>query len=71
MIMTQTRPVIQRFESSTGARIYRIPMDVFPGFIGYAYLLLGAGVPTLVDTGSGYQTSTGAIDDDKVRSQKR
>ncbi|MAU13153.1 MAG: MBL fold metallo-hydrolase [Anaerolineaceae bacterium] len=58
MIMTQTRPVIQRFESSTGARIYRIPMDVFPGFIGYAYLLLGAGVPTLVDTGSGYQTST-------------
>ncbi|MCA9882740.1 MAG: MBL fold metallo-hydrolase [Anaerolineae bacterium] len=56
--MTQTQSAVQRFESSSGVRIYRIPMEVFPGFIGYAYLLLGAGVPTLVDVGSGYQAST-------------
>lgn len=55
---TQTLPTIQRFESSSGVRIYRIPMEVFPGFYGYAHLLLGAGVPTLVDTGSGYNNST-------------
>jgi glyoxylase-like metal-dependent hydrolase (beta-lactamase superfamily II) len=33
-------------------------MNVFPGFIGYSFLLLGAGVPTLIDCGSGFGTST-------------
>src|SRR6188768_4213049 len=52
-------PAIEQFISSTGARIYRLPMIVFPnGFIAYAYLVLGADVPTLVDTGSGYGRST-------------
>ena len=50
-------PAIERFESSTGARIYRIPTEAFPGFIVYCYILLDAGVPTLVDTGSGYGDS--------------
>jgi glyoxylase-like metal-dependent hydrolase (beta-lactamase superfamily II) len=51
-------PAIQRFESSTKVRIYRIPCEVFPNFIGYVYVVLGAGEPTLVDTGSGYGDST-------------
>lgn len=50
-------PPVQRFESSDGHRIYRLPMEAFPGFIVYAYLVLGAGVPTLVDTGSGLGSS--------------
>ena len=50
-------PAIERFESNTGVRIYRIPAEAFPGFIVYCYVLLGAGVPTLVDTGSGYGNS--------------
>ena len=51
-------PATQRFESDTGVRIYRIPMELFPnGFVGFAHLLLGAGVPTLVDTGSGFPDS--------------
>ena len=45
---------VQRFENQAGIVLYRIPMDVFPGFIGYSYLMLGAGVPTLIDTGSGF-----------------
>lgn len=53
---TQTK--LERFETTTGVHIYRIPMEVFPNFIGYAYLLLGAGAPTLVDTGSGFGSST-------------
>lgn len=45
---------VTRFDSSSGARIYRIPMTVFNnGFVGYSYLVLEAGPPTLVDTGSG------------------
>jgi glyoxylase-like metal-dependent hydrolase (beta-lactamase superfamily II) len=50
-------PPIERFESNTGVRIYRIPCEAFPNFIAYAYVLLGAGAPTLVDTGSGYGNS--------------
>lgn len=50
-------PPIERFESNTGARIYRLPLEVFPGFIAYAYVVLEAGPPTLVDTGSGYGNS--------------
>jgi glyoxylase-like metal-dependent hydrolase (beta-lactamase superfamily II) len=50
-------PPIQRFDSSAGIRIYRIPVEAFPGFIAYAYIVLGAGEPTLVDTGSGMGNS--------------
>lgn len=52
-------PPIETFTSSTGVKIYRIPVVVFPnGFVAFCYVLLGAGVPTLVDTGSGYGRST-------------
>jgi len=50
-------PAIERFESDNGVCIYRIPLEVFPGFIAYAYLVLEAGPPTLIDTGSGYGSS--------------
>ena len=46
-------PPVERFESNSGARIYRMPCEAFPGFIVYAYLVLEAGPPTLIDTGSG------------------
>ncbi|MDX1992202.1 MAG: MBL fold metallo-hydrolase [bacterium] len=45
-------PAIQRFVTSTGARIYRIPLQVFSNFMGYSYLVLEAGTPALVDAGS-------------------
>lgn len=52
-------PPIERFDSSSGARIYRIPVEAFPGnFIAYCYVILEAGVPTLVDTGSGFGSSS-------------
>lgn len=53
-----TAPTIERFDSSTGARIYRIPITVFTnGFVGYCFVVLDAGVPKLIDTGSGYPGS--------------
>ena len=51
-------PPIERFESSNGARLYRIPVEAFPGFVVYCYVLLNAGVPTLIDTGSGIGSSS-------------
>ncbi len=51
-------PAVERFETNTGVRIYRIPMMVFPnGFIGFSYVVLNAGPPTLIDCGSGYGDS--------------
>jgi glyoxylase-like metal-dependent hydrolase (beta-lactamase superfamily II) len=51
-------PAIERFQSNNGVRIYRIPLEVFTnGFIGYAYMVLDAGLPTLVDCGSGFGRS--------------
>jgi glyoxylase-like metal-dependent hydrolase (beta-lactamase superfamily II) len=51
-------PAIERFDSDSGAKIYRIPMIVFPnGFMAYSFLVLDAGPPTLIDTGSGIADS--------------
>ncbi|MFW5709001.1 MAG: MBL fold metallo-hydrolase [Chloroflexota bacterium] len=51
-------PYIDRFETRSGIRIYRIPMVVFPnGFVAYSFLILNAGPPALVDAGSGFESS--------------
>lgn len=44
---------VRRFESDTGVRIYRLSCQGLAELPGRAYLLLGAGPPTLVDTGAG------------------
>ena len=41
-------PAIEKFTTRGGVTIYRLPMMVFPGFIGYSYLLLNAGVPKVI-----------------------
>jgi glyoxylase-like metal-dependent hydrolase (beta-lactamase superfamily II) len=46
-------PAVKRFTSKGGARIYRIPCLAIPNLSGRVYLVLGAGPPTLVDTGTG------------------
>ena len=49
-----TLPPVQQYTTNSGVRIYRIPLVLFPNnFVGYSYLLLNGGPPTLVDTGSG------------------
>lgn len=55
--MPSELPKVQRFVSSSGVRIYRIPCEAFANFIAYVYIVLEAGPPTLVDTGSGYGLS--------------
>jgi len=46
-------PPVKRFQSRDGIRVYRIACDVLPELSGRVHLVLGAGPPTLVDTGSG------------------
>lgn len=55
--MTMEKPVlpeVRRFDSAGGVRIYRIACDAFPGLVVHIFLLLEAGVPTIVDAGSGF-----------------
>ncbi len=48
---------VARFTTGQGRRIYRLPMAVFPGFIGNAYAICGGAEPILVDCGSGQEAS--------------
>lgn len=58
MSITAKLPAVQKFVSNSGVRIYCVPCEAFPGFIANVYVLIGAGPPTLVDTGSGYGFSS-------------
>lgn len=51
-------PPVKKYDSNNGVRIYRIACQVFETLSARVYLLLGAGPPTLVDTGSGLGRST-------------
>lgn len=46
----------ERFEAGE-ARLYRIPLDLFPGLTGYAHLVLAPGMAALIDVGSGFGES--------------
>jgi glyoxylase-like metal-dependent hydrolase (beta-lactamase superfamily II) len=48
---------IKAFHSSNGARIYRIPLDLFPGLKGFAHLLFAENIIALIDVGSGFGES--------------
>lgn len=50
------------FETSGGARIYRIPMNAFPNFWAYAYLVLVDSYIVLLDTGSGFGDSNADLE---------
>lgn len=45
------------FESSGGAKVHRIPVEAFPRFWAFAYLIQAGGNRILVDCGSGTETS--------------
>ena len=51
-----TRPV-ERFETESGGRIYRLPLDLFPGLKGYAHLIIIGEICALFDVGSGFGDS--------------
>ena len=56
--MSALVPPVQRFESNSNVRIYRLSCRAFPKLVTHVYLLIGAGPVTLVDTGSGWGEST-------------
>ena len=45
------------FETSSGTKIYRIPLEAFPKFWAYVYVILKNDFRVLIDSGSGIDTS--------------
>jgi glyoxylase-like metal-dependent hydrolase (beta-lactamase superfamily II) len=52
-----TRPSYATFETSSGAKIQRLPLQAFPKFWAYAYLVSVNNQHILIDTGSGTDAS--------------
>ena len=52
-----TQSTFAVFESSGDAKIQRIPLEVFPNFWAYVYIVQKAQYCVLIDTGSGTETS--------------
>lgn len=51
------KPAVEYFQSSNGALIFRLPLEVFVGYVGYAHLVAHEGYLALIDTGSGLGSS--------------
>src|SRR5262245_395608 len=51
------KPSFAIFETSSRAKIYRIPLEAFPNFWAYIYLVLKDDYRVLIDCGSGTGTS--------------
>lgn len=54
---------LQSFISSDGARIYRIPLQLFPELWGYVHLVIAGELRALVDVGSGFGDSDQQLED--------
>ncbi len=60
--VTVTEREIRRFESSTGARIYLIPVRAFSGLLANVYVVMHDGYAALIDTGSGRPDSNADLE---------
>jgi len=56
-------PSVEPFETDQGSRIYRIPLDTFPGFSGYAYVIITESITAFLDVGSGFGSSNEQLAD--------
>ena len=60
--MNQLDPTVQTFETSSGGRIYQIPLEAFPGFWTSVYVVLVEDLRVLIDSGSGYGNSNDQLE---------
>ena len=69
---TKTLHSFAEFTTEKGARIYRIPMQAFPGFWAYAYLSFVDEMIVLIDTGSGFGNCDEQLEEgfERVRAQE-
>ena len=51
------KPSYAAFETASGAKIYRLPLEAFPNFWAYVYVVLSGNFRILIDSGSGTDSS--------------
>jgi len=54
---------VTAFETNSGTQIFRLPLEAFPNFWAYAYLVQVNDWNVLIDTGSGSESSNAGIED--------
>lgn len=55
--MMSNKAAFHSFETSRGGKVYSIPVEAFPNFYAYAYLVQTNDLLVLIDTGSGSERS--------------
>jgi glyoxylase-like metal-dependent hydrolase (beta-lactamase superfamily II) len=53
---------LDQHQTSTGARVWRLPVEAFPNFWAYAYLVQVEDWVVLIDTGSGSESSNAGLE---------
>jgi glyoxylase-like metal-dependent hydrolase (beta-lactamase superfamily II) len=51
------RPPVERYETSSGIQIFRLPLEVFPGYFAYGHVVCKGDLSILIDVGSGFGRS--------------
>ena len=54
---------VESFKTDQGSRIYRIPLDTFPGFTGYSHVIMTESITAFLDVGSGFGSSNDQLAD--------
>ena len=58
-----TARTVQFFETKAGARIYQLPLEAFPNFWMFAYVIFVDDYIVLIDTGSNFANSNEKLDE--------
>jgi glyoxylase-like metal-dependent hydrolase (beta-lactamase superfamily II) len=58
----EVKQSLSQFRTATGARISRLPVEAFPNFWAYAYLVQVNDWVVLIDTGSGSESSNAGLE---------
>lgn len=54
---------VENYRTKGGSRVYRLAMELFPGFWGYAHLTIAGGQTALIDAGSGFGSSNDHLEE--------
>lgn len=53
---------VERYTADGGTKIYRLRLELFPGFLGYSHLVIADGLCLLIDVGSGLDESNSQLE---------
>lgn len=61
---------IELYRSSNGAKVFRIPLELFPSLTGFAHLVIAGDITALIDVGSGVGDSNQQLEEGLLEIKK-